>query len=73
MSKLNIKKYYKQLEGAKINKFVGFNPNRRGNDFPCFHVTLSNGDQMKLEISSDMEGNNGGFIFQSHLKEVSNA
>ena len=73
MSKLNIKKYYKQLEGAKITKFVGFNPNRRGDDFPCFHVTLNNGDKMKLEISSDMEGNGGGFIFQSHLKEVSNA
>ena len=64
---MNIDQYYKQLEGAKILKYCG----QLGTDeyslngFPTFIVKLENGKTMKVEVSRDEEGNDGGFLFQS--------
>ena len=67
------KRYYSQLEGAKIISFKG----RIGlecsedQDFPQFSVRLANGKLIKIEISQDEEGNGGGFIFGMNYPDMS--
>jgi hypothetical protein len=56
-------RYYKQLEGATITKFDGVIEITDGEGFPAFQVTLANGQVIDLEVSSDPEGNGGGFLF----------
>ena len=69
---MNIDKYYKQLEGAKILKFCGV----LGQDeytfegFPTFMIELENGQRMKIEISRDTEGNDGGFLFMDTVNII---
>ena len=53
------RRYYKQLEGAKIVRFYGM----EDGEFPSFEVELPNCQIIKIEISQDPEGNGGGFIF----------
>ena len=56
-------RYYKQLEGATINKFIGMAGEDEYDQFPTFEVTLSNGQIARIEVSRDPEGNGGGFLF----------
>jgi len=51
-------KYYKGLEHATIVKYKGMNFG-----FPVFTVLFADGSVGDIEISSDAEGNGGGFIF----------
>jgi hypothetical protein len=58
------KKYYSQLDGATIVKYVGMTPSDDyGKDFPAFTVKLNTGEVINIEVSQDEEGNGGGFIF----------
>ena len=61
------KRYYGQLEGARIVSFKGmasgFGEDVWDTTFPVFSVRLANGKLIKIEISQDEEGNGGGFIF----------
>ena len=60
--------YYKPLEGARITKTeLAIEDEYRV--FPVLHAELANGRKVKLEISSDQEGNSGGFIFGLPLPE----
>ena len=57
--------YYKQLEGFTIKKYLGTTTEKDIEGFPQFLV--SNGkEDILLEISTDPEGNGGGFIFISN-------
>lgn len=56
-------RYYKQLEGATIDKFIGMAGENEYEQFPTFTVTLSNGQCVRIEVSRDPEGNGGGFLF----------
>jgi hypothetical protein len=57
-------KYYRQLEGAQIVKFLGIRADDFGAEgFPVFRVIDSAGESWEIEISKDPEGNGGGFIF----------
>lgn len=57
-------KYYSQLDGATINYYAGMLEDELiGKSFPQFRVTLVDGTQILLEVSSDEEGNGGGFLF----------
>jgi len=58
-----LNKYYKQLEGATIVKYNGIIDEDTGIlGFPSFTVSKDN-HTFDIEISSDEEGNGGGFIF----------
>jgi hypothetical protein len=67
------KRYYSQLEGAKIVKFKGMVEDEYSehSDFPQFSVRLANGQLIKIEISQDEEGNGGGFIFGMNYPDMS--
>lgn len=57
-------KYYSDLEGATILKFIGMNTeDDMGDGFPEFSVKFKNGEVGTISISQDPEGNGGGFIF----------
>ena len=57
-------KYYKDLEGATILKFVGMNIDDDLSDgFPTYQVKFASGEVGEISISQDPEGNGGGFIF----------
>ena len=56
--------YYKQLDGATIDCYAGmYEDEPLGVSFPQFRVTLADGTKILLEVSSDEEGNGGGFLF----------
>ena len=67
------KRYYSQLEGAKIISFKGMIEDEYSehSDFPQFSVRLANGQLIKIEISQDEEGNGGGFIFGMNYPDMS--
>jgi len=52
-------RYYKQLEGFKIKKFLGID----AEGFPEFILTKPKYEDVKIAVSSDTEGNSGGFLF----------
>ena len=57
-------KYYKDLEGATILKFIGMNiDDDLGDGFPTYKVKFASGEVGEISISQDPEGNGGGFIF----------
>jgi hypothetical protein len=57
-------KYYKDLEGATILKFMGMNiDDDSGDGFPTYQVKFASGEVGEIAISQDPEGNGGGFIF----------
>ena len=57
-------KYYKDLEGATILKFVGMTiDDDLGDGFPTYQVKFASGEVREISISQDEEGNGGGFIF----------
>ena len=54
-------RYYGQLEGATINRYLGMK-----DGFPVFEMLMDDGAHgyiTQIEISQDPEGNGGGFIF----------
>ena len=55
--------YYEQLEGVKIVKYLGMDENDWGMGFPKFLVQYPNGETHEIQVSSDEEGNGGGFLF----------
>lgn len=55
------KKYYGQLVGFHIHK-VSFD-DADGDFFPILHIRNTEGDELRLVLSSDEEGNSGGFAF----------
>ena len=59
------KDYYGSFEGAKILKFNGFTEDENDpmSNFPSFKVKFKDGSVSDIEISSDEEGNSGGFIY----------
>lgn len=68
-SKVFYQGYYGQLEGATIEKFIGFkdedgditSDSRFG--FPTFQVKFSDGAIHEIQVSQDEEGNGGGHLF----------
>jgi hypothetical protein len=63
---MTMKKYYGQLQGCVIEKFVGF-VHEGGDCFPTFILRAPNGDRLKIEVSRDPEGNGAGFLFVSDV------
>ena len=60
--------YYEQLEGFTIKKFLGMSEEEYGDGFPQF--AISNGkEDLMIEVSQDPEGNDGGFLFISKVKQ----
>ena len=57
----NIWKYYKQLEGWKVKKFLGEDQD----GFPQFLFSKPNKKDLLVEVSQDPEGNGRGFLFIS--------
>ena len=57
--------YYKQLEGFKIKKFLGID----AEGFPEFILTKPKYEDVKIAVSSDPEGNSGGFLFINSVEE----
>lgn len=58
------RRYYGQLVGAKITKYMGMKEEDEfTNGFPTFVVELADGSTAILEVSMDEEGNGGGFLF----------
>jgi hypothetical protein len=56
-------KYYGQLVGFHIHK-VSFDEDESGGDFfPVLHIRNTEGDSLRLVLSSDEEGNGAGFAF----------
>ena len=53
------KKYYKQLEGFAIHKYLG----ETDDGFPQFLLKAPNQEDILIEVSADPEGNYGGFLF----------
>jgi hypothetical protein len=58
-------KYYKQLEGFKIKKFLG----EDAEGFPEFILTKPKYEDVKIAVSCDPEGNYGGFLFINSAEE----
>jgi len=58
-------RYYKQLEGFKIKKFLGIDVE----GFPEFVLTKPKNEDVKIAVSSDPEGNSGGFLFINSAEE----
>ncbi len=69
----NFDDYYKQLEGYKIAKYMGVEPNPFGGEgFPRFLLTKKGWDDIMIEVSQDPEGNGGGFLFIGDPKPMGN-
>lgn len=57
------RKYYNQLQGAKINHYEGMASDPYGGEgMPMFHAILADGTSVILVIQADAEGNGGGHI-----------
>jgi hypothetical protein len=56
--------YYKQLEGATIERFIGMEDDEfNSRAFPKFAIRYPNGTLEEVMVSQDEEGNGGGFLF----------
>ena len=55
-------RYYSQLVGCQINRFVIGADEDFGEDFPMFDITTQDGKQLQITIQRDEEGNGPGFI-----------
>jgi len=65
MTNDRMNEYYSQLEGYKIKKYLG-----EGDDgFPAFLLTAPHYKDIKIEVSRDPEGNDGGFLFIGDANE----
>jgi hypothetical protein len=62
---MNMERYYSQLIGCKIVdfKFDITEPYEGDAHFPVFTIENKHGDRVILSLSSDEEGNSGGFGF----------
>lgn len=66
--------FYKQLEGFRIMKFMGYNDMGydfyEGDEFPEFLLrNPRTGEEVVIAISRDPEGNGGGHLFIEDVKE----
>ena len=59
---MDMKKYYGQLVGCKIQDFHFEKDEWGGSDFPVFTLT-NRSEKVRFVISQDEEGNGGGFAF----------
>jgi len=68
----NFDDYYKQLEGYQITKYMGTVEDEfGGRGFPRFLLTQNGHPSILLEVSTDPEGNEGGFLFiQDYISEM---
>lgn len=68
----NFDDYYKQLEGYEITKYMGVMEDESGGrGFPRFFLTKRGRPSILLEVSTDPEGNEGGFLFiQDYYEEM---
>ena len=62
--------YYGQLVGMTIIKSGITEGDEYEAGFPFFILQAKDGDKVKIEVSKDEEGNGGGFLFISDVKEV---
>lgn len=63
-SKAYYQRYYGQLEGVVIEKFVGMeNDEYSLGEWPVFKVRYPDGQVLEMRVSQDEEGNGGGFLF----------
>ena len=63
---MDMNKYYKQIVGCKIIDFYMEDDNFSLNPWPVFIIKQSNsegGEEYRLVLSQDEEGNGGGFAF----------
>ena len=56
-------KYYGQLVGFHIHKVSFEEDEWEGDYFPVLHIRNTEGDSLRLVLSSDEEGNGAGFTF----------
>lgn len=56
-------KYYSQLIGYKITAFRFEEDEWEGDPFPVFTIQDADGHLLDITLSSDEEGNGGGFAF----------
>jgi hypothetical protein len=57
-------RYYGQLEGVVIEKFLGMQADDFAlRDWPVFQVRYPDGEVHEMRVSIDEEGNGGGFLF----------
>ena len=60
---MDMTKYYEQLVGMTITGFT-FTDGDGVDDFPTFTLEGNDyGQEYKIEVSRDPEGNGGGFLF----------
>lgn len=64
---MNINKYYSQMIGFKITSFHMEADEYGGDDFPVYTLK-KDGVTMTATVSTDEEGNGGGFIFLEESK-----
>ena len=63
-------KYYKQLEGFKISKFLGITEeDDMVEGFPRFLLTKPGFESVVIEVSQDPEGNGPGFLFIGDVEQ----
>lgn len=55
------RKYYGQLVGFHIHKVSFYMDD--GDMFPVLHLRNTKGEKLRFVLSSDEEGNSGGFAF----------
>ena len=66
----NFDTYYKQLDGFTIVKYMGSVDDEYGGDpFQQFLLRKQGHEDIMIEVSRDPEGNEGGFLFISDVKE----
>ena len=68
---MDMNKYYKQIVGCKIIDFYMEDDNFSLNPWPVFIIKQSNsegGEEYRLVLSQDEEGNGGGFAFIEEIK-----
>ena len=63
---MDINKYYEQLEGFRITKYLG----ESKDGFPQFHLTKYGYKDVLCEVSADEEGNFGGALFLSEMQDA---
>ena len=57
------KKYYGQLVNFHIHAVTFENDEYSDVPFPVLHIRNADGDELRLVVSSDEEGNSAGFLF----------
>jgi|TARA_B110000503_G_C7125816_1_gene404535 hypothetical protein len=68
---MDMNKYYRQIVGCKITDFYMEDDDFSLNPWPVFVIKQPNsegGEEYRLVLSQDEEGNGGGFAFIEEIK-----